>query len=136
MDIRRVGIKVSNSMSRACERLQVGAAVRFESREVLRNLGPRFRYVAVVEVIKRAVIWNIKINSINDRTRKEQPREVVLEFRNYPGRDTLNPADGFLDNGQVHLSNELWVETGPFPTEEEVETPPFCSALDCPDACR
>lgn len=67
MDIRRVGIKVSNSMGRACERLQVGAAVLFESREVLRNLGPRFRYVAVVEVIKRAVIGNIKVNSINDR---------------------------------------------------------------------
>ena len=72
-NIRRVGINISNSMGHACERLQVGAAVLFESREVLRNLGLRFRYVAVVEVIKPAVIGNIKINSINDRTRKEQP---------------------------------------------------------------
>ena len=66
VNIRRVGVEVSDGMGRAGERLEVGAVVLPEGSEILCNSVPRFGDVAIVEVVEGAIVRDVEVGGIDD----------------------------------------------------------------------
>src|ERR1051326_1059881 len=100
MEVRGMGVKVSNAMGRGTEALPI-RWILLKLREMVLHLLPPFGDVAVIEMITRIVGGDIGV----------QPETFALNPGERIGRH--NVAQRFVENGIVHSGRKTGVELTP-----------------------